>query len=490
MFVAPRPLVISRFVGSGRTGDESDAPVRVTYRMLDALARPGDITVGTNWTIADTHVLADFDPAGNPPMLRLSAVDLATSTRMDIPWNRLRFGSLPRGAAAPQPPNADQVVVDVHRGAVELGGNWSGPVRATWYRAVAGEIGALPGLGVVEPAARVVVTVDPDGIAGDTVRPTLTQAINQAEVLSAGLDPADSVPGRADVEIRLMTSARLQAPNAPVLAFAPTLPRWRFVAPALLTPTVVGNLTIDLIDACVSVQGFQVTGDIRIGPNVRGVELRELTMDPTAGSRLVVDPAAWGVEIEVDRCITGVITADLAARPIRISDSIVDGDGVALVMCDAPPAPPVGSVAIAPSGTFPPMLELRGVTVAGTVTADSIDATDCLFVDGLTVEQTQVGCIRFSYLADSPDGQLPVTHLCVRAPTPTFESRGFGSPGHLALRLDTNAALLAASSTGGAVGADAHARAAARITRLRRRVAEFVPMGIRPRVAIAREEAT
>ena len=413
MFLAPRPLVVSREPGVGRTGDESDAPVRVTYRVLAALAAPGDVTVAANWTIAATHPLADADPTANPPLLRLSAVDVATTTRVTVPWSALRFGSLPTGAPAAQPPAADEVVVDVHRGAVELGSDWTGPVRATWHRAVAGESGSLASTGVVDPAPRVVVTVNPDAVAGDTVRPTIAQAITRAEQLSVGLDPGASTPGRPDVEIRLLTSARLTAPNAPALGFTPTLPRWRIVAPTLLTPTVVGNLTVDLVGGCVSLEGFQITGDVRIGPNVAGVELRNLTMDPVAGSRVSVDPAAWGLELAIERCHTGRISADLAARPIRITDSIVDGDGMALVMCGPPPAPPVGSVAIAPTGTFPPMLELRGVTTAGTVAADSVDATDCLFVDGLAVEQTQQGCVRFSYLADSPDETLPVTHLCV-----------------------------------------------------------------------------
>ena len=111
-------------------------------------------------------------------------------------------------------------------------------------------------------------------------------------------------------------------------------------------------------------------------------------------------------------------------------------------------------------------------------------------MDGLAVEHTQVGCVRFCHLADSPDAVLPVTHRCVREPAPIFESRGFEAPGYLALRLDANAVLLGASSIGGAIGSDAHARSAARITRLRRRVGEFVPMGLRPRVAVARGEAT
>lgn len=489
MFVRPRPLTISRAPGEARTGDESDAPVRLTYRVLEALAGPADIAFATNWTIAPTHVLADADPAANPPLVRISARDAVTLNRMVVPWSALRFGSLPRGAPAPQAPAAGEVVVDVHRAAIELGSDWTGPARATWHRAVQAPAGALPSTGAGEPAARVVVTVDPDGVPGPTVRPTLTQAINQAEVLSSGLDPGDSLPGRPDVEIRVVTSDRLAAPNAPVLAFAPTLPRWRIVAPALLTPTIVGNIRVDLVGGCVTLEGCQVTGNVAIGASVAGVQLLNVTMDPTAGSRIDVDPAAWGLELEIDRCITGPIRADLAARAIRIVDSIVDGVGIPLTACGTAPPPPLGAAAVDAATTFAPMVQAAGTTFHGPVVADSIDATDCLFADGVGVTQTSMGCIRFSFVADSPEEALPVTHQCVREPIPAFTSRSFEAPGYLSLALDRDQPLLTASSAGDAVGVDALPRSAARVARVRRRVREFVPLGLRSQVTLAEGEA-
>ena len=48
-----------------RTGDELDAPVRATYRVFEALAAPGQITYGTNWTIDPAHPLAT-DPGSAP----------------------------------------------------------------------------------------------------------------------------------------------------------------------------------------------------------------------------------------------------------------------------------------------------------------------------------------------------------------------------------------------------------------------------------------
>jgi hypothetical protein len=488
IFLRPRPLEISRSPGQGRTTDEFDAPVRATYRVIEVLAAPGEITIGTNWQIADTHVLADDDPLAMPPLLRLSAIDTGTGNRVDVPWAQLRFGGLPTGAAAPQPPAAGQIVVDVHRGLIEVGAGWQGPVRATWHRAVSGEMGALPGAGGVDDGARVVVTVNPDAVAGPTVRPTLTQAINAAENLSAALDPAGSRPGRPDVEIRLMTSDRLAAPNAPVLDFAPTLPRWRIIAPALLTPTIAGNLNVALDGGCIELEGFQITGHITIGADVTGVALKNVTMDPTAPSTVRVVPAAWGVEVAIDRCVTGPVRAELGARSISISNSIVDGVGAALVACGTGPPPPPATQAVGPTGAFPPMIQATGVTFHGPVEADSVDATDCLFAHGLAVTQTQAGCLRFCYIGNTPDEDLPVTHRCLRAPAPAFASVEFESPQYLTLPLTPASVLHTASSTGGALGAYAHVRASARLGRLHRRIGEFVPMGLEPRLIVAKGE--
>ncbi len=109
-----------------RTGDETDAPVRATYRVLEALAAPGDITYGGTWTIAATHVLATpptLAGEADPPLVTLTVGGTV------VPWAKLRFGSLPGGAAAPFPPAPDEAVLDISRGHVELGATWPAPGR-------------------------------------------------------------------------------------------------------------------------------------------------------------------------------------------------------------------------------------------------------------------------------------------------------------------------------------------------------------------------
>jgi hypothetical protein len=209
-------------------------------------------------------------------------------------------------------------------------------------------------------------------------------------------------------------------------------------------------------------------------------------MAPAAGATLVVEPGAWGLELEVRRCILGAIRADLGAFPIVLRDSIVDGTGASLRMCGGP-AGGTARDAVAGGTTLDPGLRAAGVTFAGPVRAEWVDAVDCLFADGIEVVQQQEGCLRHCHLG--PDLSAPPSHpavyRCGPFPVPTFASTGFEAAGYYALDLEGDQPLLAAASDGGEVGAYHHLRRAARLARLRQRVHEFVPLGVRPGLALA-----
>ena len=89
----------------------------------------------------------------------------------------------PPGAPAPAPPAAGRGVVDLARGHVELGSALTGTLRATWHRPVPGELGALASDADVDPAARVVVDVDPGQPATGNIVKTLGAAFTKAEAL-------------------------------------------------------------------------------------------------------------------------------------------------------------------------------------------------------------------------------------------------------------------------------------------------------------------
>lgn len=483
LYLRPRPRRLSSDVGAAagrsRTGDELDAPVRATYRVFEALAAEGQISYGTNWEVAVEHPLAAGSDTDDPTLLAL------TVDGTEVPWDKLRFGALPPGAAAPAPPAADQVVVDVARGHVELGSSFGGPVRATWHRPVPGEIGALTGDAEVNPAARVVVEVNPALPVGGNRVHTLNAAFTLAQTLSAGLDPEDSVLGRPDVEIRLLTSDRLTSP--PALSFAPAVPRWRIVAPRPQTPVLVNALSLDLAGATVELEGFHLDGDLRLGATTECVRARHLTMNTPAGREVQIASGAWGLGFEARNCILGAIRADLAAESIAIEDSIVDAIGERLAVCGASPGTSPAKDAVAAVGAHAPALRAAGVTFAGAVRLEAADAVDCLFLDGVEVVQTQEGCLRHCYLGPplSAPPVHPATYRCVTSPAPTFSSIGFEAAGYYALALEPVHTLQTAASDGGEVGAYHHARRAAGIASLRRRIGEFVPLGLRPGLTLA-----
>jgi hypothetical protein len=142
---------------------------------------------------------------------------------------------------------------------------------------------------------------------------------------------------------------------------------------------------------------------------------------------------------------------------------------------------------VAAASRFGPALEAGGVTFAGAVRVESADAQDCVFADGVEVVQQQEGCLRHCYLGPglSAPPRHPVTYRCGPYDPPTFVSERFESAGYYALALDPVQPLLAAASDGGEVGAYHHVRRAARLRRLRHRVDDFVPLGLRSAVAVA-----
>jgi hypothetical protein len=467
-----------------RTGAETDAPVRATYQVLQALAAPGsaDIVYGGTWQLADSHPLAPAPGAATPPLVAFTVGGSA------IAWDKLRFGNLPEGGPAPFPPAPDEAIVDVARGHVELGAALAaeGVLRATWHRPVPGSLGALGSACVADPSARVTVTVNPAVTPGPRVVATIAEAFTAGEALSVGmsLSAADSLPGRPDVEIRLDTSDRLD--SGPAQAFTPTLPRWRIVAPGLSTPTLLGPLNLDLVGACLNLEGFWLEGDLRLGPHLEGVTLSRVTMNPPAAATIIADPEAWGLDLAADHCLLGAIRADLAAGPLTLSDCVVDGRGAGLRVCGGDRRGALRD-SVAGGMRLGPQIRADSVTFVGPVRAEAIDAQDCVFVDGVEVVQQQEGCLRFCFHgpALSLPPSLPPVYRCGPFAAPTFASVGFESAGYYTVALEPDHPLLSAASDCGEVGGYHHDRRGLRIERLRRRIDEFVPLGLRGLVALA-----
>jgi hypothetical protein len=257
------------------------------------------------------------------------------------------------------------------------------------------------------------------------------------------------------------------------------------VAQRLATPTIAGTLNLNLSGACVTLEGCFLDGHLRLGADLDCVHLRHVTMNPAAGRELRVDAGAWGLCLRAERSILGAIRADLGASPLMLEDCIVDGRGIPLRVCGESTGGTTKD-AIDATSSLRPALAANGVTFVGPVRLEALDAIDCLFLDGVEVLQSQEGCARHCHLGPDLGGPLrhPLTYRCGPFPAPTFASIGFEASGYYALALEPGHPLLSAASDGGEVGAYHHARRAARIAALRRRIHEFVPLGLRPGVAL------
>jgi hypothetical protein len=212
-----------------------------------------------------------------------------------------------------------------------------------------------------------------------------------------------------------------------------------------------------------------------------------MTMNPRNGHVLRVADGAWALDLTCRRSIVAPIRADLTAAPITLVDSIVDGLGRAIDPCGAITSTPALRPAVDRVTRFRPAVRADGVTFVGRVHAEAVDAVDSLFADGLDVVQQQDGCLRHCYVGakEAPAAPHPTEYRCLDDPPPVFVSRSFEAGGYYALDLGHDHALLTAASDGGEVGAYHHARRATRLLRLRDRIHEFVPLGLRPGLALA-----
>ena len=457
-----------------------DLPLRATWRLIEALGADR-ITYGPVWQLAPGHPLTATGPDG-PALLEL------TVDGTPLPWTAIALTSLPSGGGPA--PAAEQVLVDPSRGVIAVGTAITGTVRATFYRPASGRIGALASTAEPDDGAGVVIIVDPAGgphAPGQLVVTDLDAAVTAALALPG----PGSGPG-PDVEIRLQTNDRLAAP-APMTA-TPPVTRWRIVAPAGLTPVIDGDLTIGLPGANLELAGCYLAGNLIAGAGLAGLTLTGITMNPAARHTLSVQADAWTLRLSASLCHLGPVRADLSAFPITLSDCIVDGAGLTLSPCGAEPAPPAPVPAVAAADQFPPQLDATAVTFAGPVAVDTVEASDCLFIDGIRAVVTSAGCLRYSHLGDTDDPAAhPPAHQCLSGPLPTMMSTGAESVGYYAPVLAApgergSDPVLTSASDGGEIGAYHHAQRGPLAVRLAQRLAEMTPLTVHPHLTLSRPE--
>lgn len=454
----------------------AELPVRATWRVVEAL---GEVAYGPVWTLEPGHPLT----APGPALLEV------TVDGVPLPWNRIGLTGLPPGGTPT--PAADEVLVDPARAVLVPGSGIAGTLRTTFHRATSGALGAGASTAQGRDDAGLVIVVDP-ALGQHAPGQVVVADLAAAFAIASGATTSPAEPDAPEVEIRIATSDRIAAPGP--LTGTPALTRWRVLAPVGMTPTVVGDLILDLTGVSVELSGFFLTGDIRVGPSMAAVALTGLTTDSTRGKGIEVAPAAWTVRLSAARCLLGPIRADISAHPIELRDCVVDGFGTAPMPCGGVPGGDPGRAAVTAADRFPPDLVATGCTFAGAVGAGEVWVSDCLFTTGLRATITSTGCVRYCHLGPHDDPQAhPAAYRCLTGPVPPFGSTGRDSAGYYAPLLvppgpRPTPAVLSGGSDGGEIGAYHHARRGPLALRLAQRLPEMTPLTLHPHLLIAEPE--
>lgn len=262
-------------------------------------------------------------------------------------------------------------------------------------------------------------------------------------------------------------------------------------------PTIIGSISIlgENPDARVAIDGFVVEGHIELAGNLAQVRLSNATLVPgrtldELGRPVAPDaPSIAAVDSNIDlelivyRSITGALRLPEEMAGLVVRQSIVDGlDGAALAR--------TGS-----DDQAGPPSELDQATVYGSFLCRSLSASETIFTSPVTVERTQVGCIRFSYVEPGsvtprryrcqPDLALegltgPARAAVEAALKPAFSSTHFHDPGYTQLGLPCPAEVRTGAENGSEMGVWAYLRNPHREANLRIRLDEYLPFGLEP----------
>ncbi len=237
-------------------------------------------------------------------------------------------------------------------------------------------------------------------------------------------------------------------------------------------------------------------GPITVERSIAHLRLFACTIDPRMGNALRA--ARFDLNDHADyllcRCVTGGIRAGSGVSRVTIANSIVDqsrGNAIAGLMGPASP-PVISSPPSSPPDTAVPAagtIELERVTVFGRIFCNALNASESILDDVALVDDQQSGCIRFSrYEAGSV---LPRRYQCVpnetqvaqatpgrRCLAPAFNSRRFGRPDYAQIAVGCPPDIVSASEQGSEIGAFASAFNQIRLSNLRTKLQEFMPVGL------------
>ncbi len=265
-------------------------------------------------------------------------------------------------------------------------------------------------------------------------------------------------------------------------ASSATQPNPRALEPAGLRPTIRGTIEVvgtpgaaGLPPGGFGMNGVWLDGSLTVTAGALGaLNLSHTTIAPTSGGLTIASGGDAGREnegiaITLTRIVCGplVLPADNLSRTLNATDSIVSSGGTALATAAAITAPSADVTA-------------SGITVFGTTTVRSLQASDAIFTGVVSAARKQTGCIRYSYLPNA--SATPRRYRCVTDSDPTavlqFTSVAFGQPGFAQLSMRSSASLRTGAEDGAEMGAFWFLKQPQRITNLGIGIDEYLRFGL------------
>jgi len=459
---------------------------------------PGLVAASGGTSLSVTVIRPDGTEDAVPATrIRCMALDPWQRPSGDLVGIDVRTGRIALGAAL----TARGLRVGCVRGAVgDLGGG--AYARAGWLLRPTGEVRVFEVEGSGRPNTHATLrgALDAWALAG---RPDAVIRINDSRSYDETanplvIEPADPAPGRRgllaiEAADRVRPHLRLAAP----LEIAGDHPESMLTFSGLLVEggiALTGTLRRLRFVHCTLVPGRGIAGTGPATPPAAPTP-ESLTAAGTFGGSV----ANTGLSVEAVFSILGPLRLPGHARQLVVLDGVVDG-----VTGDA--------IAGLGAGEDGPPLTIERSTVLGDVRALRLPMMDTCIVEGMVrVTRRDEGCVRFS--CTDPGSRTPRRVRCQpdlaaadavadaeaakgavltdaersaarrraeRAMQPVFASRRYGQPAYAQLGRACPQGIAEGAEDGSAMGLTCHLKEPQRLMNLRRRLEEYLPLGLEP----------
>ncbi len=499
---------------------EDDEAGQATELHVPGPVRPGlfhdDLVAARDAGASISDLFGPFGSGGRETSLSITLI-AGDGTESVVPAHRVRCMALEPWAR----PSGDLVGVDVRLGRIALGADlMAAGLRIGFVQGAVADLGG-----------------GPYGRASWLLRPDLslrryTVSVDDHATLRDALD-AWAADGKPDAVIRIADSRSYHETASGPLAIEPADPDPVTGRRGLLAIEAADRarphirldqplaITGDHPESMVTLSGLLIEGAVSVTGSLRRLRLMHCTLVPglsiagvgpmsplpasavepslSVAAGTAANPRNTGLSVECAFSIVGPIRMPSHARQLVVLDGIVDG-----VNTDAIAGP--GASGDAPS------LVIERSTIIGNIRAVRLPMLDTSIVLGSArIARRAEGCVRFSYTGEG--SQTPRRVRCQpdlaeadaiedaeaakgspltsaqraaaaargrRRMQPVFASLRYGQPAYAQLGRTCPAGIATGAEDGAAMGVTCHLKEPQRLANLRRRLEEYLPLGLEP----------